>query len=121
MSIRILLIAISMLTLFGQTPPVGSPPRASIFLDDVVFQGLIVRQVQPAYPPAARELSIQGTVVLNVQVGASGAVESIQVMRGPRELGEAAMDAVRQWRFRPYLVRGLPTRVLGQVQVPFRL
>ena len=121
MAVRILLIAISMLTLLGQTPPAGSPPRASIFLDDVIFQGLIVRQIQPLYPPAALEANIQGTVLLNVQVGASGAIESIKVMRGPRELGEAAMAAVRQWRFRPYLVRGLPTRVLGQVQVPFRL
>jgi TonB family protein len=79
-------------------------------------------KVDPAYSEEAREAKFQGWVVLDVEVGASGQVTSVGVAR-PLGLGldEKAMEAVRQWRFRPAVKDGKPVAVKAEVQVDFRL
>ena len=86
-----------------------------------VSRGLLIRQVAPVYPDEARRAHIQGTVVLQAVIGEDGRVTDLQFISGPRELARAAIGAVQQWRYRPYLLMGKPVEVTTQIQVNFRL
>ena len=81
-----------------------------------------VVDVQPVYPPEAQEARVQGVVILEVTLTRTGAVSDVEVMRsaGPA-LDEAAMAAVRQWRYEPTLVDGEPVSILLTVTVNFML
>lgn len=81
----------------------------------------LVHRVQPAYPPLARVARIQGAVVLQAIISKSGAIENLQVLNGHPMLVRSAMDAVRQWRYRPYLLNGEPVEVETQITVNFVL
>jgi TonB family protein len=81
----------------------------------------IRHQVMPEYPLEARQAGVQGTVVLDVVVSAQGAVTQVKFVSGPQELSPVAMDAVRWWRYEPYLVNGQPATVETNVAVAFRL
>jgi periplasmic protein TonB len=122
MFLRVLLVVgILSSCLTGQIPPVGAAPKASKFLADQTFQDLITRRTQPVYPDDAKELHIQGDVVVVVQIGRTGSLEGMEVTKGPVALREAALDSVRHWRFLPYTAQGYPEPVRGQVIVSFRL
>jgi len=81
----------------------------------------IVYQVIPEYPELARQAGVQGTVVLDTVVSVEGAVTQMKFVSGPDVLSQAAMDAVRWWRYEPYLVNGQPATVETSVAVDFRL
>ena len=81
----------------------------------------IVDQVAPEYPDAARQAKVQGTVVLDTVVSPDGAVAQMKLVSGPALLSQAAMDAVRWWRYKPYLVNGRPAAVETTVAVDFEL
>ena len=81
----------------------------------------IIHQVTPEYPVLARQARMQGTVVLDAVVNADGAVTQVTPVSGPQALSQAAMDAVRWWRYEPYIVNGQPTTVETTVAVNFRL
>ena len=81
----------------------------------------LVRRVEPDYPSEARQQRIQGAVVLDVRIAADGAVEDVQVIRGQPLLVHAAMDAVKQWRFKPRTADGHPVAMETQVTLTFRL
>jgi len=81
----------------------------------------LVRQVMPPYPKEARAKHIQGTVVLHVVIGKDGSVADLSVVSGPPELANAAMDAVKQWRYQPTLLNGEPVRVDTTISVVFKL
>ena len=81
----------------------------------------IRHQVTPEYPEDARQAGVQGTVVLDAVVSAEGAVTQVKFARGPEALSLAAIDAVRWWRYEPYLVNGQPATVETTVAVDFRL
>ena len=81
----------------------------------------IIHQVTPEYPVLARQARVQGTVVLDAVVNADGAVTRVTPVSGPQALSQAAMDAVRWWRYEPYIVNGQPTTVETTVAVNFRL
>jgi protein TonB len=81
----------------------------------------IRHEVMPEYPETARQAGVQGTVVLDTVVSAEGAVTQLKVVSGPPVLSLAAMDAVRWWRYEPYVVNGQPTTVETTVAVDFRL
>jgi TonB family protein len=83
--------------------------------------GRIVYRVLPQYPEAARQAGVQGTVLLEVAVSAKGEVSNVKFVSGPAALSQAAMDAVRWWRYNPYLANGQPTPVETSVAVDFRL
>jgi TonB family protein len=81
----------------------------------------VLHRVEPQYPEDARQQNIQGTVVLEVQIGTDGAVQDVQLVGGPALLAQAAMDAVKQWRFRPQLVNGKPVEMQTRITLNFRL
>jgi TonB family protein len=94
-------------------------PRLQVPAD--VMQQRIIHQVVPDYPEDARRAGLQGTVVLDAVVSAEGKVTQVKVVSGPEELALAASDAVRWWRYEPYLVNGQPATVETSVAVDFRL
>ena len=75
--------------------------------------------VKPHYPEAARSMRLQGAVVLEALIGKDGAVKNLKVVTGHSMLAKAAVDAVRQWRYKPYLLNGQPVSVETQITVKF--
>lgn len=94
-------------------------PQLRVLAD--TMQRRIRHQVLPEYPEDARQAGVQGTVVLDVVVSAEGAVTQVKFVSGPEALSLAALDAVRWWRYEPYLVNGQPATVETTVAVDFRL
>jgi protein TonB len=90
-----------------------------------VSQGVAVGMIQsnspPIYPPEAKAAGITGTVVLRAVIGVKGRVTDLEVVSGPPALQQAAMDAVRSWQYRPYLLNGEPIEVNTQINVVFTL
>lgn len=86
-----------------------------------VAQGLLIRQVRPQYPPLARQARIQGTVILQAVIGKDGLVQDLHVVSGHPLLTNAAIDAVKQWLYRPYYLNGEPVTVDTQINVNFTL
>lgn len=85
------------------------------------MSGLIIKKVAPVYPPMARKARVQGTVILRVQISKSGNVENIQLVSGHTMLAPAAIEAVKQWEYKPYLLNGEPVDVETRVTVNFTL
>jgi protein TonB len=80
-----------------------------------------MQKITPQYPAIAKAARIQGTVVLQATISKTGSIENLRVVSGPPMLQQAAMDAVRQWRYRPYLLNGDPVEVETTVNVVFNL
>ena len=103
-------------------PPQGMAlPPQRVRVSSGVEQGLLVSKISPEYPPDAREQHIQGQVVLKALIGKEGAVENLELISGDPALATASIDAVRQWRYRPYLLNGQPVVVETQIVVNFTL
>ena len=75
----------------------------------------------PQYPAIAKAARIQGTVVLQATISKAGAITNLRVVSGPPMLQQAALDAVRSWRYKPYLLNGDPVEVETTVNVVFNL
>ena len=97
-------------------PTVRPPQRVS-----VMMEGLLIHRVEPAYPPLAKAARIQGTVQLQAIISRQGTIQNLQVLSGHPMLVTAAVEAVRQWRYRPYILNGEPVEVETQVTVNFVL
>jgi TonB family protein len=103
------------------TASASDEPPKQVRISEDVATGLLVHQVAPVYPPETRQAGIQGTVVLQAVISKEGRVTDLQLTSGPKELGPAAIGAVQQWRYRPYLVMGNPVEVQTQIHVKFWL
>jgi protein TonB len=101
-------------------PAVPAAPKR-IRVSQGVTQGLLVHQVKPQYPAMARETRVQGDVLLEAVIGKDGTVSGLQVISGPSLLIPPALRAVRQWRYKPYLLNGDPVEVETQIKLQFRL
>jgi len=97
-------------------PPVVRPIRVSHMME-----GNLIHRVQPEYPPLARQARIQGTVILRAIINREGRIENLQLLSGHPMLVQAAIDAVRQWRYRPYVLNDQPVEVETQITVNFTL
>jgi protein TonB len=84
-------------------------------------EGNLIYKVQPAYPALARTARIQGAVVLQAVISKQGAIENLKVLTGQPMLVPAAIEAVRQWRYRPYILNNEPVEVETQITVNFSL
>jgi protein TonB len=86
-----------------------------------VMAGMLVHTVIPTYPAIGRAVRAQGTVQLQATISRDGTIENLRVVSGPPLLQQAAMDAVKQWRYRPYLLNGEPVEVETTINVDFKL
>lgn len=86
-----------------------------------VAQGLLIREVKPEYPPLAQQARIQGIVILQALIGKDGAVQNLRVISGHPMLIQAAIEAVKQWRYKPYYLNGEPVEVETYINVNFKL
>lgn len=86
-----------------------------------VMQGNILTKVMPKYPQEAKDRHIQGTVRLDATIGKDGAVQDLKVISGPKELRQSALDAVNQWKYKPYLLNGNPVEVQTTINVIYSL
>ena len=86
-----------------------------------VTKGLLIRRVEPAYPPLARSARVQGEVVLSAVISINGEIENLQLVSGHPMLVPAALTAVKQWKYKPYLLNGQPTEVETTITVIFTL
>ena len=86
-----------------------------------VSQGLLYKKVSPVYPPNALRLRIEGTVELLATISKSGDITQVKVVSGDSQLSKAAADAVKQWKYKPYLLNGEPVEIQTQVTIKFKL
>jgi periplasmic protein TonB len=100
-------------------PKVATPQRVRVSAG--VTSGLLIRKVNPTYPPLARQARISGTVVLRAVISKDGSIENLSLVSGHPMLAPAAIDAVKQWKYKPYLLNGEPVEVDTEVQVNFTL
>jgi len=100
-------------------PKIATPQRVRVSAG--VTSGLKVKDVKPVYPPLARQARIQGQVVLHAQISKDGVIEGLTLVSGHPMLAPAAIDAVKQWRYKPYLLNGEPVEVDTEVMVNFTL
>jgi protein TonB len=100
--------------------PVVAPPTRA-FRTSQIMEGSLIRRIQPVYPVPARTMRVQGTVVLYALISKSGTIENLRVLSGHPLLAPAAIDAVSQWRYRPYILNNEPIEVETQITVNFIL
>jgi len=86
-----------------------------------VSAAFLVKKVQPEYPEKARRDHIQGTVTLHAVINTTSDITELQTISGDPVLAEAAISAVKQWKYKPYLLQGEPVEVDTQIQVNFIL
>jgi periplasmic protein TonB len=105
----------------GSTALIPKVAVQRIRVSSGVTQGLVVHRVEPTYPPIAKAAHVQGTVILAAVIGKDGTIQNLHVVSGHPLLQGAAMDAVKQWKYRPYILNGEPVEVDTQVVVNFTL
>jgi TonB family protein len=96
-------------------------PAQRVRVPQEVSQGLLIKKVVPEYPPLARQAHIQGMVIFNADISKDGAVETLKIITGHPLLVPAALEAVKQWRYKPYLLNGESVAVSTQIEVNFTL
>ena len=102
-------------------PVVQAPLPKKVAVSQGVMAGNILVKPEPTYPAIAKAARIQGTVILSATISKSGTIENLTVVSGPQMLVPAAVDAVHNWRYRPYLLNGQPVEVQTLVNVTFTL
>ena len=102
----------------AQEPPT-LPSRVRI--SPGVLGGMVISKPTPVYPADALQADVQGTVILEVVISRAGTVETVKAVSGPALLFRAAIDAVRTWKYRPYLLDGTPVEVQSTVEIDFKL
>src|SRR5229473_5698621 len=101
----------------GSTALIPKVAVQRIRVSSGVTQGLVIHRVEPVYPAIAKTARVQGTVVLQAVISKDGTIQNLHVVSGHPLLQGAAMDAVKQWRYRPYILNGDPVEVDTQVEV----
>ncbi|HET9803535.1 MAG TPA: TonB family protein [Candidatus Acidoferrum sp.] len=105
----------------GGAPPPPKPTQTRIRQGGAVTAASLINRVQPVYPPLARQTRVAGTVRLHAIISKEGTVQQLEVLSGHPLLVQSALDAVRQWRYRPTLLNGEPVEVDTTIDVIFSL
>jgi len=103
------------------TPPAETQLPKRVRVSQGVAQGLLIKKVNPKYPDKARNKRVQGTVVLHAVISPSGDISELEVLSGDKLLVPSALEAVKQWKYRPYLLQGHPVEVETQITVKYTL
>jgi len=102
------------------TTPVAPNAAAKVELSPGTAQ-ILSRPVDPSYPMLAKQMKVQGAVVLQALISKTGSIQDIQVLSGPAILSAAAREAVQQWRFKPYYQAGRPVETEARITVNFTI
>ncbi len=106
----------------GRAPvSVPKPAPQTLRVSQGVMEGLVLKKVQPKYPTQAMQLRIQGTVQLQATVTKEGDIKNLKVLSGDGLLSHAAVDAVKQWKYKPYYLNSEPVEIETQIVVNFKL
>ena len=105
----------------NQPPIVHQATTGPLHLPSTLVQGLLVYKTLPAYPAIAKVTHKEGVVVLQATISSTGTIENLHVVSGDPMLRQAALDAVSNWRYRPYLLNGQPVEVETTVNVIFKM
>jgi protein TonB len=111
-------------SVFGNATPAPAVKMATpkkIAISSGVATGLLIQQVRPTYPPIAKAARQSGTVVLQATISKEGTITNLRVISGNAMLQQNALEAVRQWRYRPYMLNGEPVEVDTTINVVFNL
>ena len=105
------------------TSPSAQPSTrpSRIRVGGAVLAGTLISKTMPVYPPVAVSARVQGTVVLDALISRSGTVETVKAVSGPALLLQSAVDAVKTWRYKPYLLNGIPIELESTISVNFVL
>jgi len=103
------------------TPAAGSAPPSSIRVGGNVQQANLITKITPVYPPEAKAARVQGTVRFEATIGPDGHVQNLQVISGPPLLVNSALEAVKQWVYKPTLLNGQPVTVVTVIDVNYTL
>jgi protein TonB len=95
--------------------------KGPVSVASTVAAGLLIRKVIPQYPQLAKAMHVEGTVALAATISKAGTIVNLRVVSGPPMLQQAAIDAVSDWRYRPYLLNGQPVDVETTINVIFKL
>jgi protein TonB len=105
----------------GGAASAPTPVLQTATISQGVSEGLLVKKVQPVYPANALRLRLEGPVKLMATISQSGNISAVKILSGEPQLARAAVDAVRQWKYQPYLLNGSPVEVQTPVTVKFSL
>jgi len=110
-------------SVFGKqaAPKVRIETPRIVTISSGVAQGMLTLKTTPVYPPIAKTARVSGTVVLQATISKSGQIENLRVVSGPQMLRQSAADAVRAWRYKPYMLNNEPVEVETTVSVVFSL
>ena len=106
---------------FNPPPVVHQAQPTTIPVSGGVLEGMLISKTTPAYPTIARVAHVSGTVVLAAIISKEGTIVNLHVQSGHPMLTQAAMDAVKTWRYRPYLLNGQPVEVETTINVVFSM
>ncbi|HUA15886.1 MAG TPA: energy transducer TonB [Verrucomicrobiae bacterium] len=102
-------------------PAAPKPTTTHVYRVSSMLEGGLIHRVQPVYPQLARDARVQGPVVLFAVISKEGTIDKLKVLSGHPMLVAAAIDAVRQWRYKPYILNNEPIEVETQITVNFVL
>jgi protein TonB len=106
----------------GNAPPVvvkKEAPKGPQRVSSGVVAGMKIAGANPVYPPIAKAAHVSGSVVLHAIISKQGTIQDLNVVSGPEMLRSSAVDAVRGWRYKPYILNGEPTEVETTITVNF--
>jgi periplasmic protein TonB len=107
--------------LMGGQSKAATPVLQTLTVSQGVSRGLLVKQPQPVYPASALRMHVEGAVELLATVSKNGDISAVKVLKGDSSLARAASDAVKQWKYKPYLLNGEPVEIQTQITVNFKL
>jgi TonB family protein len=110
--------SLSNLVATGNAP---QPVLQALNVSQGVSQGLLIKKIQPTYPPNALRMRVEGSVQLLATIGKTGNITAVKITSGDPLLARAAQDAVKQWKYRPYFLNGEPVEIQTQVTINFKL
>jgi protein TonB len=98
-----------------------TPTLQRLNVSQGVSRGLLIKQVQPNYPPSALRMHVEGSVQMLATLSKNGDISEVKILSGDPQLSQAAANAVKQWKYKPYLLNGEPVEIQTQITVNFKL
>jgi len=108
-------------SLMGSPSKAPAPALQLMHVSQGVSRGLLVKQIQPAYPVIALQRRTEGVVELLATISKDGDISTVKILSGDAQLSHAAVEAVKQWKYKPYLLNGEPVEIQTQITVKFKL